>query len=337
MPRNMIKQPRHKRDYGGSFNLDNPEDGSPIREVFPLGGRLLMITEKCTYGLQLADQIDPERKNDDLPHNVRQKILDLGVNSDILCKTLIQARVMFSKYYLPDIDIDKAMQLAFDALCELASADELAREFKEMEAKALEKAKNAAQRDAGLTIPSIGNVRTLCKTFAQKADHAATALLNIVKLFYPDCKNWTDLRNHVAAAYGENDNFSKIVELQAPFLVLLRNSRDCLDHHNLQGVKTGDFQLMADGTLSPPTIEIDFRKTKHERCPVSWFMDESTKTLALAFEMIVVHLCSKHAKPFAGLPVTVVPLSDEYQKAWRVRFGYHARLPDGRWAPSGGP
>jgi hypothetical protein len=110
-----------------------------------------------------------------------------------------------------------------------------------------------------------------------------------------------------------------------------------LDHHNLQGVKTTDFQLMADGTLSPPTIEIDFRKTKHERCPVSWFMDESTKSLTLAFEMIVIHLCSKHAKPFAGLPVAVAPLSDEYRKAWRVRFAYHARLPDGRWAPSGGP
>src|SRR5580704_7866386 len=37
------------RDAGGSFSISNPDDGTPIREMFVLGGDLLLITDKCTY------------------------------------------------------------------------------------------------------------------------------------------------------------------------------------------------------------------------------------------------------------------------------------------------
>src|SRR5271157_2905851 len=65
----MSTPPPHPRDRGGMFMLKNPDDGSPIREVIVLGDRLLSITEKCTYAIQTADQIDPGHTNPDLPHN----------------------------------------------------------------------------------------------------------------------------------------------------------------------------------------------------------------------------------------------------------------------------
>ena len=43
------------------FTLKNPDDGSPIREQIAIGNRLLSITERCTYAIQMADQIDPGR------------------------------------------------------------------------------------------------------------------------------------------------------------------------------------------------------------------------------------------------------------------------------------
>jgi hypothetical protein len=106
--------PMPQRDAAGRFEINNPDDGTPIKEMFALGGALLFITEKCTYRMQVADQIDPERKNPALPHNVTQKIFDHGISSEILCNTLLLARVMFRKEMLK-IDIDRAMQLAFDA------------------------------------------------------------------------------------------------------------------------------------------------------------------------------------------------------------------------------
>jgi hypothetical protein len=112
------RPPMPGRDLGGSFKLNNPDDGTAITEIFTLDDGLLMITEKCTYRLRVADQIDPERKNPTLPHNFQQKLFDHGVNSELLCRTLLQAKVMFRKEF-QTIDVRRAMQLSFDALSDL--------------------------------------------------------------------------------------------------------------------------------------------------------------------------------------------------------------------------
>ena len=126
------------RDFAGSFSLNNPDDGTPIKEVFTLGDGLLLITEKCTYRVQVADQIDPERKNPALPHNVQQKIVDHGTESQLLCNTLLLGKVLFRKEFL-NIDVDQAQELAFEALGELVAMHEAAQDFKAIEQTALEK------------------------------------------------------------------------------------------------------------------------------------------------------------------------------------------------------
>lgn len=178
------------RDSGGSFSLNNPDDGTPIKEMFTLGDGLLFVTEKCTYRLQMADQIDPDRKNPALPHNVQQKLFDHGTGSQLLCNTLLLGKVMFRKEFLK-IDIDRAMQLALDALGELVAIHEAAEDFKTAEQVALEKAVRSPRQSRSLAIPSVGNIRIHCKTFMQKADHFAGTLLKIVRLFYPDQKRMT--------------------------------------------------------------------------------------------------------------------------------------------------
>jgi hypothetical protein len=332
----MPKQPPiSSRDSGGSFSINNPDDGTPIKEMFTLGEGLLFVTEKCTYRLQVADQIDPGRKNPALPHNVRQKIFDHGTKSQLLCNTLLLAKVMFRKEFL-QLDVDRAMQLAFDALGELVAMHEAAQDFAAAERSALEVAQQSPQQNRSLAIPSVGNVRAHCKTFMQKADHFAGALLNIVRLFYPDRTqmNWDDFEEIARVSYGEGDNFTKVVKLTKPLLQLVRNARDCLEHRNT-GVTTTDFALEQDGTLAPPTIAVDFRQTTQERCPISWFMDEIEKALLNSFEMIIVHLCSKHVQPFPGMPIVVALLPENYQTAWHVRFGYGMYYQDGQFTPIG--
>jgi len=51
--------------------------------------------------------------------------------------------------------------------------------------------------------------------------------------------------------------------------------------------------------------------------------------------MIIVHMCAKNVQPFAGMPMTIAPLSETYRKAWRVRFAYGAYYADGQFAPCG--
>ncbi len=332
----MVKLPPiPSRDRGGSFTLNNPDDGSPIKDMFTLGDALLLITEKCTYRMQVADQIDPERKNPALPHNVHQKLFDHGTNSELFCNTLLLAKIMFRKEFLK-IDVERARQLAFEALSELVPMNETAISFKSAEQAVIEKLQHLRRKDVSLALPSVGNIMIQCKTFMQKADHFAGALLGIVRLFYPKKKrmNWDDFHHIVKAKYGEDDNFYKVVTMTTPLLKLVRNARDCLEHHN-KGVITKDFALEQDGTIAPPTIEINFRQSTQRRCSISMFMDEAAKALLNTFEMVVVHLCSKHMQPFAGMPIVVGLLPEDYRMAWRVRFGYGMYDQNGQFIPVG--
>ena len=72
------------RDSGGRFTLNNPDDGTPIATAFELNDGLVVITEKCTYRVQVADQIDPDRKNPALPPHLQQPLFDHGTNSALL-------------------------------------------------------------------------------------------------------------------------------------------------------------------------------------------------------------------------------------------------------------
>lgn len=331
----MKKQPPiPARDRGGAFKINNPDDGTPITEMLEVGDGLLIISEKCTYRIQLADQIDPERRNPSLPHNFQQKIFDHGTKSELLCRTLLQAKAMFRKEF-QTIDVEQAMKLSLEALGNLISMDEISQRFASAERAAVDKAQSVV-RDASVTVPGVGNVRTECKSFSQKADHFAIGLMNIVRLFYPEManKHWGDFKELADVKYGAADEFYKLLGSGAAFLKLIRDTRDCLEH-NLEGVKTCDFEPRADGTIAPPTIEVDFRKSVLNRCPVASFMQEVTRLMQVYFEMIVVHMCSKNAQAFAGLRLTVGEVSPEFKDAWRVRFGYGAYYPDGRFIPCG--
>lgn len=321
------------RDSGGSFALDNPDDGTSIREMLSLKDRLLIFTEKCTYEVQLADQIDPKRTNPNLPHNVRRKLFDYGVQSEFVCKTLLQAKVLFQKHMLP-IDTEKALELSLEALKELVAMDLGRRNFIAVETAAIESFNQTRQQARSIGLPSVGGVDSHCKTFAQKAHHFGKALHSITRLFYPTATNWDKLQEVVSAKFGLQDPFPLLVSEIKPALMTALNLRDCLEHHN-ESVIVRDFTMQPDGTISPPTIEMKFRKSTIPRTSVSSLMDGFISALLAFFEMLIVHLCARSVQPAAGLPLDVAELPDSFQQAQHVRFGYVAQMPDGRVLPFG--
>jgi len=324
------------RDRGGGFTINNPDDGTPITQMLKLNEHvLLVVTEKCTYRIQVADQIDPERKNPAQPPNFQQKLFDHGTKSDLLCRSLLQAKVMFRKEF-QSIDIDRAMQFSLDALGDLVSMQEAAQTFKAAQNAAIEKADALQQKDRSQTIPAVGNVRGHCKAFIQKADHFAGSLLAIVRLFFAELKGkgWENFHELIKSRYGENDPFYKVSEITTPLLQLVRNARDCLEHGNLRGAKTTDFEMQANGVIALPLIEIDFRKSTLDRCSISSFMEGTTRDLLDSFEMIVVHTCAKKIQPMLPLPMIVHALSENQRKAWHVRFAYGMYYL-GQFAPCG--
>lgn len=327
--------PRHSRDSGGSFTLNNPDDGTPIKEMVSLGKYLYLITEKCTYRVQMADQVDPERKNSALPPVFQQKLFDLGTDSELLRRTLMQARVLFRKEFLC-IDPDKAMELTLEALAELAALHEACESFAASEQAAIDKLEASPSKDRSQTVPAAGSVQTQCKAFAQKADHFAVKLMEIVRLFYPEQKgrNWDDLQAMAKGRYGDSDPFCEVLNIAVPVLKLVRNTRDCLEHH-LPGVVVRDFEPEPDGGVAVPTIEVNFRGSALERCHISSFMSQVERHLLDTFEMLAAHMSSKRMKPFAGMPMEIGLLPEDVQNAWHVRFAYGMYDQNGRFVPCG--
>lgn len=301
--------------------------------MFTLEDSLLLITDKCTYQVQLADQIDPERKNPALPHNFQQKLFDHGTESDLLRRTLIQAKVMFRKEF-QNVDIAIAMRQALEAFSNLVSMKDISLAFTSAQKSALEKVEAGDESDRSMTVPAVGNVRDQAKTFMQKADHFGLALLKIMRLFYPAADNWDGLHSIVKTQYGERDNFYKVSEFATPMLRLFRDARDALEH-NPANVIVKDFEPQPDGNIWVPSILIQHRKTNQERIALAQFMEESVTSLSMAFEMLIVHACAKAVKPFGGIPMTIAVLSDEHQKTWHVRFAYGTYFADGQFVPCG--
>jgi hypothetical protein len=321
------------RDGAGSFEINNPDDGTAIKEMLSFRKRMLLITEKCTYEVQLADQIDPGRTNPDLPHNVQRKLFDLGITSDALCKTLLQANMLFKDGFLP-IDLDAAKALAMQALIEFASMKRVATEFKDLERIEIEKYQRAKQQARSVFIPSIGGIDGHCKTFAQKAHYFGRALISLARLFVKGVSNWDEVKEAVRARYGDSDVLSKLLNEIIPQVKLVLHLRDALEHQN-KSVTVKDFTIEQDGTISPPTVELNFRGSALPRCSVSSLMEGLLEALPIYFEMTMVNLCSKFAQPVAGLSTFITLLPDEFQKARHVRFGYWCRMPNGDTMPFG--
>ena len=125
---------------------------------------------------------------------------------------MLQAKVLFRREFL-SIDVDEAMRITLEAVSELAALHDVFESFAAAEEAAIEKADANPSRDASLTLPSVSNVQSQCKTFAQKADHFAAKLMELVRLFYPEQrgKNWGDFQTLAKRLYGDSDSFCEVL------------------------------------------------------------------------------------------------------------------------------
>jgi hypothetical protein len=144
-------------------------------------------------------------------------------------------------------------------------------------------------------------------------------MLSIARLFLPASTSWDSLNEVVQSKYGKDDNFSKLVAEATPNLKMVLHLRGALEHQNNKAVVVRDFAVERDGSVAPPTLEQNFRKTVLPQTSVSSLMEELIVALPVYFEMINVHLSSKFAQPVAGMPVFLDLLPADFKQAHFVR------------------
>ncbi len=325
------------RESGGAFKIESDNDNTPIQEMCTLNDGLALITKNAIYEIKFADQIDPNRENPNLPHNVQRCVLNVGADSVLVGQTLLTANALFKEKFLPSfIDIRNAMSLVFEALTDLVDMNAASEQFTAIEEKEIQAMKNRSQKSGSLAIPSISDINQRTKSFVQKAEHVEQAIIDLILLFYPDISwgHFETVTNNLKTKYDPDDDFVKFLENILPFMKMVRNARDCLDHRNAKGTDILNFKINSDGTIIPPTIEINFRGTNLEATSLSSFMSHTTKNMLDIIENLMAFLSSKHAQPFGNFPMLVGLIPEDKRRNKFVRFSYFTNI-TGQWMPVG--
>ncbi len=319
-----------KRESGGEAEIGSHEDGAVV-EMIPIQGRLIVVKTKSIYEMAMADDIDPNRTNIGLPTSIQKLIVKQGSDSEIVSKTFLTAKTLFkSSNFEKAIDTDRILKLSIEMLEEFITLEREIEKYLAEEKRLIEEYNSRKDKSGSYSIPSIMNLETECKTIFQKADHIEQILMEIVTVFYPNDgltkqSHFPRLYDVLKVKYGENDRLTEFIHETLPFMKVVRELRNALDHR-LKAVTICNFDIQPDSTVLTPTIELRSKTEKLNRTPLSEFLPMTLKNMLAIVEAALVLLASKNVKSNA-LSKTVKEIPKEIRRNPNVRYCF--------WLPFG--
>lgn len=319
------------RDSAGSFEIRTPDDDSAISEMISTGERLLVVKGRGVYEVKMADQVDPDRTNIATPNTV-QRILPYGADEPWVGATLLTAYYLLKGSSAQNkVDGDDAFALVLEIVEDISGAHQLHDSYAKAETEAAASLDPKIRADRSILVPAIGNVETRCNEFLQRGDHALRELFRLVRMFYPDVGSggWESLKKKIDSEPQDIDNFPMFLAEVLPFLQLIRNARNCIEHPRPeQRLVAEDFAVDSKNVLLPPTVHIRHPKTPLQKVPVGVFFSQTLQTLFSVVELTIVFLCARHVKSFGGMQVQVVEMPPDRRKSPHVRYGYGVLMGD---------
>lgn len=282
----------------------------------------------------MADDIDPNRTNIDLPNNMHKLIATQGSESEIIGRTILTAKRLFQKeFFSIDININNALELTLELMQELIVFDDEVQSYLELETRVIDECEKRKSKKVSFVIPSVSNVHTRCKTIFQKADHISQILMEIIIIFNPQTNlnkqsQFISLHEIFKTKYGEDDPFTEFIEDTLAFFEIIRGLRNCLDHR-LNNVNVRDFEIQADSNIISPTIEMDYRKAKLAREALSSFLPMVKENLMIIFENTIAFLADRNVlkQRIVSGHVRIVPEEIRINKF--IKFSFWLPLGEG--------
>ena len=319
------------RSGAGSLEVSTPDDNCAISEMISIADRLLVVKGKGIYEIKLADQVDPERTNIGVPNTIQQ-ILPYGAqDSWIGAVVLTGNHLLQSSCLRSDIDGAEAFAVVLEIAEDIAGAHELVEKYCDAEDMAKSSLEPKIRKDRSVIVPALGNVETRCNEFLQRSDHALRELFRLVRIFYSDVGSggWEALKTKIDGESKNIDNFPQFLSETVPFLQLIRNARNCVEHPRPeQRLVTADFGVDARNVLLPPTVEIIHPRTPLPSVSVNALFRQTLENLVRVVELMVVFLCARHVSTIGSFPVQVVEFPQERRHSPHVRYGYGTIIGD---------
>ncbi len=273
-----------QREAAFSLEVGGDDDKSGIKEVISTSHRLYTLTEQAVYSVQLADDIDPERTNPNIP-NLSQKVVSAGYGDEIVGKVLLTAMMLFHENnsqtsQLHDDLFEVTVELTKHNIELRSMVASLVEEISSEE----EKFCSGEQKVKSFQIPAITDLNAKLHGIMVKLDKAKDCILKLYRIhFLPDHSGrpmWHEYRKALANLPEMTDTCLGAWDEQAKFLSLVRNVRNCSEHPKSgQQLVVTDFQMLSDGSVNPPLIEVEHKDTPFGVLPVIEFIEFLRNTI----------------------------------------------------------
>ncbi|MGC3939957.1 hypothetical protein ACOTTU_19295 [Roseobacter sp. EG26] len=311
------------RDSALSMQVGDDSDGPISGMVSVADTDMYIIKKHAIYRIFLADDIDPERTNSNIP-NGHQKIVSQGSESETVARSFLTANVLFnSNQFAGEIDLKRVMDLSIVVMKELLAAQKIERKLAREHDSALVAFEQPEQRSVAL--PSVEGLDENIKTFVQKIEHATQAIFTLTQQFYGHTeKLWNGFEAEIQKLYGDADEFSKFAASMTPFMVFVRNLRNCVEHpKDVHRVIIKDFAIAVDGTLANPTVQVVHAATPQSEIEMRLFLPQVASQVLEVFEVLMIHIASKHIASFGAFEKAVGFLPpDQIAPDTKVRASY---------------
>jgi len=326
-----------KRNASVSFAVGDANDITPIGDMFTTNEGLYLITNMAIYLVRLADEIDPERTNPNLP-NVHKKVLNHGLDHEVVGRVLLTAKTLFDKNHLgPNFNCHAALSNAFE-LTKLLTEMQDIRAHLATNIDAIIKQGLKTGVDGSLRLPIVSKLATHIETIIKKADQVRDIIFAYLKLVYNSGTNKNTIENlysDIVTKHGAQSGLAQFVDSMMLPLKFIRNVRNAIEHPKEDNrVLIVDFDLATNGTVDPPSIELINKETPQPKILVTFFMEQLVGHLIDIVEYLMAHLCASNMQRFGGFECGIMELSPERRRHKNTRFSYAVRL-QGQWQPLG--
>ena len=312
------------RYQGGRFEVGS-EDGDNMSAFIKVGEQLLCITRKNTRTVLLADEVDPDRTNPNIQHNV-QNILPHGSDSKFVGKTIQQASILFKEHSLPaTISCDEGMSISFSFLKEITALDKAKCEYINEETVINSNLSKSSH------VPSLPNLEQKIKNFISTADHACGLVMEMSHLFYPNVggKGWESKLISELESLGQ-DHFIDFIKSFQEFTVGIRRTRNKIEHPHGElkddNFNISNYKLTPKNTVALPLLSYTSKDFNYPEVQISIFMDSTIHNLLTVFELLMAYLCNLHAEPFTGDKRVVIEVPEDKRQESEKHVGFQYQI-----------
>ncbi|MET3522075.1 hypothetical protein [Mesorhizobium abyssinicae] len=325
-----------KRESAFSMEVGHAGDGA-VTGMVSTAEAMFLIKDKSVYAIKMADQIDPDRTNIDIP-NTQQLVADSGSESEIVGRTLMTANQLFTKNHFPERKMrDLCITTSLEIMSQLLAAEKIRDAIEADEGREIEAAKEFNRS----RIPAVTEVVARANTYVQKIEHALQAVYRLPEFFYGSARikvlgGWPDsLEKFFVEEYGANDSLTLFARELSPFAHQIRNARHCVEHPSeIQRLIVKDFELGADGVIRRPSIAVLHAKTPIGQTDLVVFLSAWIEGLTNAAESMMIHLADRKHEKIGQFPIAVTIYPEDRRRHKNVRAGYVINI-SGEWHPLG--